>query len=115
MQRIIICGMIPGMSATDCQDSSSLLLHHAMIAISPGTESEACQFSVGILQPPEIDKPAILSGRGGLWFAAGDLGVHPGVDRLSFGQSRHISRFGRKTFTPCQFDCDREVHDELGR
>jgi catechol 2,3-dioxygenase-like lactoylglutathione lyase family enzyme len=62
-------------------------IHHVLVTIPRGTEEEARRFYSGILGLPEIEKPASLSGRGGLWLQIGDhqlhIGVEDGVDRLS--------------------------------
>ncbi len=56
-------------------------IHHVMIAIPPGSERTARQFYGDFLGLPEIDKPASLQGRGGLWFRAGSLELHLGVEQ----------------------------------
>ena len=61
-------------------------IHHVHITIPPGSEDAAREFYCGFLGLPEIDKPASLQGRGGLWLRAGDrelhIGAEAGVDRL---------------------------------
>lgn len=60
-------------------------LHHAQITIPEGSEDLARDFYCRLLGLPEIEKPASLAGRGGLWLQAGDrqvhLGAEDGVDR----------------------------------
>ena len=61
-------------------------LHHAQIMIPPGGEAEARRFYGGLIGLTEIEKPAPLRARGGLWLQAGGQQLHigveaPGVDR----------------------------------
>jgi len=50
---------------------------HAQVAAPPGCEAEARRFYGGLLGLREIEKPAALAGRGGVWFD----GLHIGVER----------------------------------
>jgi catechol 2,3-dioxygenase-like lactoylglutathione lyase family enzyme len=63
-------------------------IHHAQIMIPPGAEAEAKarKFYGELLGMAEVEKPALLRARGGLWMQAGDRQLHigveePGVDR----------------------------------
>ena len=60
-------------------------LHHAQITLPEGSEDLASDFYCRLLGLPEVEKPASLAGRGGLWLQAGDrqvhLGTENGVDR----------------------------------
>ncbi len=56
-------------------------IHHVQVAIPPGGEEQARAFYGGLLGLEEVAKPANLQGRGGLWYQAGPLQVHLGVDR----------------------------------
>jgi catechol 2,3-dioxygenase-like lactoylglutathione lyase family enzyme len=60
-------------------------VHHAQITVPKGKEAEAREFYCGMLGLSEIEKPASLEGRGGLWLGVGDrqlhIGVEDGVDR----------------------------------
>lgn len=62
-------------------------LHHAQITIPEGSEDLARDFYCRLLGLPEVEKPASLAGRGGLWLQAGDgqvhLGAEDGVDRTA--------------------------------
>lgn len=62
-------------------------LHHAQITIPEGNEDLARDFYCRLLGLPEVEKPASLAGRGGLWIQAGDRQVHlgseSGVDRYA--------------------------------
>ena len=53
-------------------------IHHVQVAIPPGGEARA--FYGGLLGLVEVAKPENLRGRGGLWYRAGALQVHLGVD-----------------------------------
>src|SRR5438046_2508289 len=55
-------------------------IHHAQITIPCGAEDAAREFYCGVLGLPEVDKPAALSGRGGLWLQVGDAQVHVGTE-----------------------------------
>ena len=60
-------------------------LHHAQITIPPGAEEQARRFYCGVLGLKEVEKPASLRARGGLWVQLGDrqlhIGTEDGVDR----------------------------------
>ena len=62
-------------------------LHHAQITVPRGAEDEAREFYCDVLGLKEIEKPASLRGRGGLWLQVGDRQVHigteDGFDRLT--------------------------------
>jgi|SRR5579875_2270623 len=46
----------------------------------PGGEQLARDFYAGVLGMQELQKPSALAGRGGAWFAAGDVQLHLGVE-----------------------------------
>ena len=62
-------------------------IHHVQLTVPRGAEEQARQFYCQTLGLAEIDKPASLVGRGGLWLQAGPqqvhIGVEDGVDRLA--------------------------------
>src|SRR2546423_12101543 len=63
-------------------------IHHAQIMIPTGGEAQARRFYGELLGMAELDKPAPLRARGGLWMQAGDRQLHigvqsPGVDRTA--------------------------------
>jgi catechol 2,3-dioxygenase-like lactoylglutathione lyase family enzyme len=62
-------------------------IHHVQLTVPRGAEEQARQFYCQTLGLPEVEKPASLAGRGGLWLQAGahqvHVGVEDGVDRLS--------------------------------
>jgi hypothetical protein len=55
-------------------------LHHVQLAMPPGAEAAARAFYAGVLGLAEIPKPSALAGRGGVWFRAGTLELHLGVE-----------------------------------
>lgn len=55
-------------------------LHHVQLAIPPGSEPECRAFYAGVLGWRELEKPAALKARGGLWFAVGTGELHLGVE-----------------------------------
>lgn len=55
-------------------------LDHIQLALPAGAEDEMRAFYCGILDMVEIEKPAVLQGRGGFWARAGSLDYHFGVD-----------------------------------
>jgi catechol 2,3-dioxygenase-like lactoylglutathione lyase family enzyme len=57
-----------------------LSLHHVQLAMPPGGEDAARAFYGTVLGFEETEKPAILAGRGGIWFKAADVEVHLGVE-----------------------------------
>ena len=54
-------------------------LDHVQLAAPPGSEAEARRFFTGLLGLEELEKPAALAGRGGVWFACGAQQLHVGV------------------------------------
>ena len=55
-------------------------LHHVQVAAPPGCEADARRFYAGVLDLPELPKPAALRDRGGVWFALGSgQALHVGV------------------------------------
>jgi catechol 2,3-dioxygenase-like lactoylglutathione lyase family enzyme len=58
-----------------------LAIDHVQLAAPPGCEPRARWFFGDLLGLREIEKPAALRGRGGVWFAvAGQQQLHIGVD-----------------------------------
>ncbi len=57
-----------------------LALHHVQLAMPEGGEAAARAFYGGLLDLPEVPKPAALQGRGGVWFERGNLRLHLGVE-----------------------------------
>jgi catechol 2,3-dioxygenase-like lactoylglutathione lyase family enzyme len=55
-------------------------IHHVQVAMPAGGEERARRFFGGLLGLAELPKPANLRGRGGVWFATGNLELHLGVD-----------------------------------
>jgi catechol 2,3-dioxygenase-like lactoylglutathione lyase family enzyme len=61
-------------------------IDHVQITIPKGQEEQAREFYCGLLGLQELEKPAELKGRGGIWLSAGGMQMHigteDGVDRL---------------------------------
>lgn len=55
-------------------------VHHLMVAIPTDGEPAARAFYGDLLGFQEIPKPAEMAGRGGLWFATGNLDLHLGTE-----------------------------------
>ena len=55
-------------------------IHHVQVAIPAGGEAAGRGFYGALLGFTELPKPANLQGRGGVWFATGNLQLHLGVD-----------------------------------
>ena len=55
-------------------------VHHVQITVPTGREADARAFYAGVLGLLEIDKPASLQGRGGLWLDGGDVQLHIGTE-----------------------------------
>lgn len=56
-------------------------IDHVQLAAPAGCEAQARRFFAGLLGWQEIDKPAPLQARGGLWFRCGAHQVHVGVQQ----------------------------------
>lgn len=55
-------------------------IHHVQLAMPPGQEQRAREFYLGLLGIPEVQKPAALEERGGVWFQTAEVRVHLGID-----------------------------------
>ena len=55
-------------------------IEHIQLAMPAGQENTARGFYSGLLEIPEVPKPADLAKRGGVWFESGQVKVHLGVD-----------------------------------
>ena len=55
-------------------------IEHIQLAMPAGQEDAARAFYSGLLEIPEVPKPADLAKRGGVWFESGPVKVHLGVD-----------------------------------
>jgi catechol 2,3-dioxygenase-like lactoylglutathione lyase family enzyme len=64
-------------------------INHVQLTIPRGGEEAARHFYCQTLGLPEIEKPATLRGRGGLWFQVGDRQVHIGVEE---GVDRRLTK-----------------------
>lgn len=57
-----------------------LSIHHVQLAMPEGGEDKARAFYGDLLGLPEVTKPEALQTRGGVWFEAGTLRLHLGVE-----------------------------------
>ena len=57
-----------------------LSLDHVQIAIPIGGETRARDFYTGILGLTEVEKPAEMAGRNSIWFVAGPVNLHVGIE-----------------------------------
>jgi len=55
-------------------------LHHVQLAMPRDAEHRARAFYCGVLGFEEVEKPAILKGRGGAWFTCSGVELHMGVE-----------------------------------
>lgn len=58
----------------------ALALDHIQLAIPAGAEDRCRPFWQGVLAFTEVEKPAAIRGRGGLWFTRDGIRVHLGVE-----------------------------------
>jgi catechol 2,3-dioxygenase-like lactoylglutathione lyase family enzyme len=55
-------------------------IDHVQLAIPPGGEAAARAFYRDVLGLSEVPKPEAMQGRGGMWFQAGPVQIHIGVE-----------------------------------
>ena len=55
-------------------------IDHVQLAIPPGGEAEARRFYGEVMGFREVPKPAPMAARGGMWFEAGPVGIHLGIE-----------------------------------
>lgn len=55
-------------------------IDHVQLAIPPGGEAAARAFYIGVLGFAEVPKPAVMAARGGMWFKAGSVAIHIGIE-----------------------------------
>jgi catechol 2,3-dioxygenase-like lactoylglutathione lyase family enzyme len=55
-------------------------IDHIQLAIPPGGEAAARAFYGGVLGLIEAPKPEPMRARGGMWFVAGPIGIHLGIE-----------------------------------
>lgn len=67
-------------------------LHHLQICVPVGAEPQVRDFYGGILGLTEIPRPESL-GKGGLWFQAGDVELHIGVESCDGSPSKRHPAF----------------------
>ena len=57
-----------------------IAIDHVQLAIPPGGEIAARVFYRDILGFVEVPKPAVMAARGGMWFQAGPVQIHLGIE-----------------------------------
>src|SRR5580704_7859031 len=57
-----------------------LSLDHVQLAIPVGGETRAREFYTGILGLTEVAKPVEMAGRNSIWFVAGPVNLHLGIE-----------------------------------
>ena len=55
-------------------------IDHVQLAMPPGGEAEARRFYGDVLGFIEVAKPEAMLARGGMWFQAGPVGLHLGLE-----------------------------------
>ena len=55
-------------------------IDHVQLAAPEGSEKEAVRFYGGVLGFREVEKPDSLKGNGGVWFSAGNIQLHIGIE-----------------------------------
>jgi catechol 2,3-dioxygenase-like lactoylglutathione lyase family enzyme len=55
-------------------------IDHVQLAIPRGGEAQARRFYGEILGFVEVEKPEPMRARGGMWFTAGPVGIHLGIE-----------------------------------
>ena len=64
-------------------------LDHVQICIPAGAEQRAREFYGRLLGLEEVEKPAPLRSRGGLWYKVADIQLHVGVEENQAASKRH--------------------------
>jgi catechol 2,3-dioxygenase-like lactoylglutathione lyase family enzyme len=55
-------------------------IDHVQLPIPPGGEGAARAFYGELLGFVEVPKPPVMAARGGMWFQAGPVGIHLGIE-----------------------------------
>jgi catechol 2,3-dioxygenase-like lactoylglutathione lyase family enzyme len=63
------------------KDMGFIAIDHVQLAMPQGEEDTARAFYGGVLGMSESPKPPVLAARGGVWFEAGAVKVHLGVEQ----------------------------------
>ncbi len=71
------CAVIAHLEA---EDRMFTRLHHMQLSMPRGGEQSAREFYGDVLGMTEVDKPPALAARGGVWFRAGGVELHLGVE-----------------------------------
>lgn len=80
-------------------------IDHIQLTIPKGAEDKARKFYSGILGLEEIEKPELLKPSGGVWFKAGDIELHLGVESMFiYGDGRSPFSKRHSSFTVEKID-----------
>jgi catechol 2,3-dioxygenase-like lactoylglutathione lyase family enzyme len=81
MEATSACHLGPATAPSNRSPTMPVLsLDHVQLAIPVGGEKRAREFYTGILGLAEVAKPAAMAGRNSIWFAAGPVNVHLGIE-----------------------------------
>jgi catechol 2,3-dioxygenase-like lactoylglutathione lyase family enzyme len=78
-------------------------LDHVQVAVPPGVEEQSREFYCDVLGMPELEKPAILAARGGIWVQAGAQQLHLGVEK-----DFHAAKKAHPAFAVAEIDAAAE-------
>ena len=80
------------------------IIDHVQLAMPQGREDDARTFYGGLLGFDEIAKPEALAARGGVWFRAGLVNIHLGVEQ-NFTPAKKAHPALRCTFYEALVEC----------
>jgi predicted enzyme related to lactoylglutathione lyase len=84
-----------------------LSIEHVQIAIPMGAEERARGFYAGILGFSEVEKPASMAKRNSIWFAAGSVSLHLGLEPDFHPAKRAHPAFVVNNMDQILADCER--------
>lgn len=90
-------------------------IDHVQLAIPSGQEAKAREFYLGFLGLEEKAKPPELAGRGGLWFEAGAVKVHLGLEpEFRPSQKAHVAFWAEELRSLAQTAAQRGYRTSAG-
>ena len=84
-------------------------IDHVQLAIPPGSEAAARTFYGEVLGLPELPKPEAMRARGGMWFQAGPVQIHLGIEHPAFVVTELDAWLARLAAAGCRW----QVADEI--